>query len=95
MGCVHRNRGVVADLSLEDYAQRILALVDEQTDRTLGEFVAAMHERRSTERTWRERGAVGFGSGAFLIRRDWCLSMRLRPASIWSVSGHVARVASE
>jgi hypothetical protein len=32
----------------------------------------------STERTWRERGAAGFGSRAFLIRREWCLSMRLR-----------------
>jgi transposase len=94
---------------LEDYAERILALVDEQRDRTLDELVAAMHKRRilgSRSALWRfldrhgitfkkslraaeqhradvaERGAAGFGSRAFLIRRDWYLSMRPRSPSI-------------
>ena len=31
---------------LEDYAEEIIALVEEQRDRTLDEIVAAMHERR-------------------------------------------------
>jgi hypothetical protein len=31
---------------LEDYAERILALIDEQPDRTLDELVMAMHKRR-------------------------------------------------
>jgi transposase len=31
---------------MEDYAEEIIALVEEQTDRTLDEIVAAMHERR-------------------------------------------------
>jgi len=30
---------------LEDYAEEIIALVEEQRDRTLDEIVAAMHER--------------------------------------------------
>ena len=49
----------------------------------------------STEQTWRERGGAGFDSKAFLIQRDWSLSMRPRSLSIWSVSGDVARVASD
>jgi transposase len=83
--------------NLEDYAERILALVAEQPDRTLDEIVAAMRKRRiSGSRSalwrfldrhgitfkkslraaeqhraeWRERGGAGFGSRAFLIRRD-------------------------
>ena len=42
--------------ALEDYAPRILALVDEQPDRTLDELVAAMHKRRipgSRSALWR------------------------------------------
>ena len=31
---------------LEDYAEEIIALVEDQRDRTLDEIVAAMHERR-------------------------------------------------
>ena len=31
---------------LEDYAEEILALIEEQSDRTLDETVAAMHKRR-------------------------------------------------
>jgi hypothetical protein len=31
---------------LEDYAEEIIALVEDQRDRTLVEIVAAMHERR-------------------------------------------------
>src|SRR5262249_7215524 len=118
--CAPKPRGGSRSV-LEDYGERILALVAEQPDRTLDEIVAAMRKRpipaqralaiprspwhhvqkkacgqpSSTERTWRERGGAGFGSRAFLIRRGWCLSMRLRPASIWSVSGDVARVASD
>jgi transposase len=120
--CAPKPRGGSRSV-LEAYAERILALVAEQPDRTLDEIAAAMRKRRipgsrsalwrfldrhgitfkkkacgqpsSTERTWRERGGAGSGSRAFLIRRDWCLSMRLRPASIWSVSGDVACVASD
>jgi hypothetical protein len=41
---------------LEDYAERILALIDEQSDRTLDELLAAMHRRRlpgSRSALWR------------------------------------------
>jgi hypothetical protein len=41
---------------LEDYAERILALVAEQPDRTLDELVAALHKRRipgSRNALWR------------------------------------------
>src|ERR1700758_4772024 len=50
---------------LEDYAERILALIDEQPDRTLDELVAAMHKRRiagSRSALWRflERHGITF-----------------------------------
>jgi transposase len=41
---------------LEDYADRILAIIEEQPDRTLDEFVAAMRKRRipgSRSALWR------------------------------------------
>ena len=53
--CAPKPRGGSQSV-LEDYAQRILALVDEQPDRTLDELVAAMHKRRipgSRSALWR------------------------------------------
>jgi len=53
--CAPKARGGSRSV-LEDYAQRILALVDEQPDRTLDELVAAMHKRRipgSRSALWR------------------------------------------
>ena len=53
--CAPKPRGGSRSV-LEDYAQRILALVDEQPDRTLDELVAAMHKRRipgSRSALWR------------------------------------------
>ena len=54
---------------LEDYAQRILALVDEQPDRTLDELVAAMQKRRipgSRSALWRflDRHGITFKKSA-------------------------------
>ena len=43
-----------AGRQLEDNAEEIIALVEEQRDLTLDEIVAAMHERRS----WKPHGAV-------------------------------------
>src|SRR5512144_1176924 len=42
--CAPKPRGGSRSV-LEDYAKRILALVDEQPDRTLDELVATMHKR--------------------------------------------------
>ena len=53
--CAPKPRGGSRSV-LEDYAQRILCLVDERPDRTLDEFVAAMHKRRipgSRSALWR------------------------------------------
>src|SRR6516164_6067554 len=53
--CVAKPRGGSRSI-LEDHAERILALVDEQPDRTLDELVAAMHKRRipgSRSALWR------------------------------------------
>ena len=54
----------------------------------------ACGQPNDTAPTWRERVGDGFGSKDFLIRRGWCLSMRRRPAPIWSVCEDVARAAS-
>ena len=43
--CAPKPRGGSRSI-LEDYAERILALIDEQPDRTLDELLAAMHRRR-------------------------------------------------
>src|SRR6516165_315193 len=56
MGCVAPKPRGDSRSVLEDYAQRILALVDEQPDRTLDELLAAMGERRipgSRSALWR------------------------------------------
>ena len=37
----------------------------------------AYGQPNNSERTWRERGGAGLGSKVFLIRRDWCLSMKV------------------
>ena len=53
--CVAKPRGGSRSI-LEDHAERILALVDEQPDRTLDELVAAMRKRRipgSRSALWR------------------------------------------
>jgi transposase len=53
--CAPKPRGGSRSV-LEDYAQRILCLVDERPDRTLDELVAAMHKRRipgSRSALWR------------------------------------------
>ena len=62
---------------LEDHAERILALVDEQPDRTLDELVAAMRKRRipgSRSALWR-----------FLDRHDITFkkSLRASVATSW------------
>jgi transposase len=53
--CAPKPRGGSRSV-LEDYAERILALIDEQPDRTLDELLAAMHRRRipgSRSALWR------------------------------------------
>src|SRR5436309_5279416 len=53
--CAPKPRGGSRSV-LENYADRILALIDEQPDRTLDELVAAMHKRRlpgSRSALWR------------------------------------------
>jgi len=53
--CAPKPRGGSRSI-LEDYAERILALIDEQPDRTLDELLAAMHRRRipgSRSALWR------------------------------------------
>src|SRR6266487_1071820 len=107
---------------LEDYAERIHAIIAEQSDRTLNEIIATMRKRRilgsrsalwrfldrhditfkkkacgqpnDIAPTWRKRVGAGFANKVFLIRHGWCLSMRPRPAPIWSVCGDAACVAS-
>ena len=71
--CAPKPRGGSRSV-LEDYADRILALIDEQPDRTLDELLAAMHKRRipgSRSALWRflDRHDITFkkkpaGSGA-------------------------------
>ena len=75
--CAPKPRGGSRSV-LEDYAERILALVDEQPDRTLDELVATMHRRRipgSRSALWRflDRHGITFkkkpaGSRALLTR---------------------------
>ena len=69
--CVAKPRGGSRSI-LEDHAERILALVDEQPDRTLDELVAAMRKRRipgSRSALWR-----------FLDRHDITFKKSLRAA---------------
>src|ERR1700758_390187 len=69
--CAPKPRGGSRSV-LENYADRILALIDEQPDRTLDELVAAMHKRRlpgSRSALWR-----------FLDRHDITLKKSLRAA---------------
>jgi transposase len=69
--CAPKPRGGSRSI-LEDYAERILALIDEQPDRTLDELLAAMHRRRipgSRSALWR-----------FLDRHDITLKKSLRAA---------------
>lgn len=68
--CVAKSRGGSRSI-LEDHAERILALVDEQPDRTLDELVVAMRKRRipgSRSALWR-----------FLNRHD--ITFKKKPAS--------------
>ena len=63
--CVAKPRGGSRSI-LEDHAERILALVGEQPDRTLDELVAAMRKRRipgSRSALWRflDRHDITFG----------------------------------
>lgn len=67
--CAPKPRGGSRSV-LENYADRILALIDEQPDRTLDELVAAMHKRRipgSRSALWR-----------FLDRHD--ITFKKKPA---------------
>lgn len=67
--CAPKPRGGSRSV-LEDYADRILALIDEQPDRTLDELVAEMHKRRipgSRSALWR-----------FLDRHD--ITFKKKPA---------------
>ncbi|HET9247470.1 MAG TPA: IS630 family transposase [Xanthobacteraceae bacterium] len=78
--CVAKPRGGSRSI-LEDHAERILALVDEQPDRTLDELVAAMHKRRipgSRSALWR-----------FLDRHD--ITFKKKPAG--AAEQHRADVA--
>ena len=66
--CAPKPRGGSRSV-LENYADRILALIDEQPDRTLDELVAAMHKRRipgSRSALWRflDRHDITFKSRA-------------------------------
>jgi len=69
--CAPKPRGGSRSV-LENYADRILALIDEQPDRTLDELVATMHKRRipgSRSALWR-----------FLDRHDITFKKSLRAA---------------
>jgi transposase len=78
--CVAKPRGGSRSI-LEDHAERILALVDEQPDRTLDELVVAMRKRRipdSRSALWR-----------FLNRHD--ITFEKKPASSGAHRADVAR----
>jgi transposase len=67
--CAPKPRGGSRSV-LEDYTERIIALIDEQPDRTLDELLAAMHRRRipgSRSALWR-----------FLDRHD--ITFKKKPA---------------
>jgi transposase len=57
---------------LEDYAEEILGLVEEQRDRTLDEIVAAMHKRR----------LPGSRSGLFRFLERHGITLKKSPACI-------------
>src|SRR5262249_29677280 len=102
MGYVHRNRRR-QPLYFEDYAERILALIDEQPDRTLDELLAAMHRRRmpgSRSALWRfldrhDTTQKKSSRSAEQHRADVARATRPRSRPTWSASGAVARVASD
>jgi transposase len=78
--CVAKPRGGSRSI-LEDHAERILALVDEQPNRTLDELVVAMRKRRipgSRSALWR-----------FLNRHD--ITFEKKPASSGAHRADVAR----
>jgi transposase len=57
---------------LEDYAEEIVALIEEQTDRTLDEIVAVMHKRKMP------------GSRTALVRflNRHCITLKKSPARV-------------
>jgi transposase len=65
---------------LEDYAERILALVDEQRDRTLDELVAAMHKRRIPGSRSALDGPINRAS--FVAYIEQCLAPTLKRGDI-------------